>query len=131
VLGIPGSDAYGTVLSKMANSGNAPNTTGTTPYYRVDVTGGVEALTTTIRQITTKLVTSCEVQLQGAAPAPDQINVALNCNLLPGPTSPATTQWSYTQGPPAMVTILGAACDIVQTQGADRVDVLMGCPTVQ
>jgi hypothetical protein len=129
VLGIPGTDAYGTVLNDMANAGLAKNEVGPLAYYRVDQAGGVQALTETIKTITTKLVTSCVLELDKVAPDPGKINVAVECGLLPGPNNPAATQWTYTANPPK-IEIIGAACERVQ-KGAERVDVLLGCTTVE
>src|SRR5690606_41954836 len=59
-VGIPGSEAYSSFLNDFADAGGHPSGDDTYSYYRVD---DVADLTDVFTEITTELVTSCEIEL--------------------------------------------------------------------
>lgn len=132
VVGIPGSEAYSRYLDQFAVAGGQVNPNAPPSYYRVDASAGVDGLTSVFSAITTQLVTSCEIDLSTPPRDPDQVNVALNCQLVPRSGTTGTDGWVLdTTSDPAKVTLQGNLCRWVQQQGADRVDIVFGCPTVR
>jgi hypothetical protein len=127
VVGIPGTEAYRTYLNQFAVAGGVPNTGGTDSYYNVDTTQGlVDAFT----DITRRLVTSCEIQLTQNPPDKLKVNVAVNCEVV-AQTSPDGSGWTLNETTqPNTIVLSGPLCEWIQTNGAERIDVLMGCPTV-
>lgn len=132
VLGLPGTEIYSTALESMAVAGGLPNPAAPPSYYAVNAADGVDGLTTTIRQITTQFINKCEIQLDKAVEDPAKVDVALDCNVLQRP-DPALGggDWilSMATNPPTVI-LQGAVCDQVMTQGAQRIDVILGCAGV-
>jgi hypothetical protein len=136
VVGIPGTEAYATYLDQFAVAGGRPNTSGVSQYYRVDAAGGVEGLRAVFDTIASQLVQSCDVQLSRRPPDVSNLNVAVDCNLIPratymGSTVPVSGEWDLDQATdPPMVRLLGDLCNFVREQGVQRIDVFFGCPTI-
>jgi hypothetical protein len=128
VVGVPGTENYVDVLNQFAIAGGVPKTGGTESYYRVDASGGVDALTQTFQDITTQLVTSCTINLSMPPPDPTQINVAIDCTILAQMGTDGTDGWALSADQ-LSIQIQGATCDYVQG-GVQRVDVIEGCPIV-
>jgi hypothetical protein len=127
VVGIPGTEAYRTQLNRFAEAGGVPQQGGTDSYFAVDDTAG---LVTVFTEITRQLVRSCDIQLIANPSRLDDINVAVNCAVIP-PSTPDGSGWSVDENTqPHTVVLSGPVCDWVQTRGVERVDVLVGCPTV-
>jgi hypothetical protein len=132
VLGLPGTESYATVLEQMAVAGDLPNPAAPPSYYAVNAADGVDGLTNTIKQITTQFINKCDIQLDKAVLDPTKVNVALDCNVLQAP-DPALGggDWILDRSTvPETVVLQGAVCDRVRTQGAQRIDVILGCPGV-
>jgi hypothetical protein len=130
VVGIPGTEAYRTYLNQFAVAGGVPATGGTDSYFAVDTSGGTEGLVEVFTEITRQLVRSCDIQLTANPPDPNQMNVVINCEVLP-PSSPDGSSWSLNETTqPNTVVLAGPVCDWIQTVGAQRVDILYGCPKV-
>lgn len=78
--------------------------------------------------ITTQLVTSCYFALARVPPDLLNINVAVNCELLPMASDSIPGDWelSLANNPPN-VQFLGDMCEFLTLEGAERIDVLFGC----
>ena len=131
VVGIPGSEAYSTFLDQFATAGQETNPNGPPLYYRVDASGGVAGLTKVFTDITTQLVTSCEIPLTTPPRDPGKVNVAINCQLIRTSGTDGTDGWTLDQSTdPQQIVLQGTLCRYVQQKGAQRVDIVFGCPTV-
>jgi len=131
VVGIPGSEAYSHYLDGFATTGGEPNPKAPPSYYRVDAASGVMGLTGVFSDITTQLVTACELDLDMPPVDPKQVNVAIDCNVVPsGGDGPDGWRLDVSSDP-AKILLEGTLCRYMQTQGAHRVDIVFGCPTVR
>jgi hypothetical protein len=139
VVGIPGSEAYADVLDAVAIAGGAPNTTGDDDYYAVTAEGGVAGLENTLRDVTTELIRSCELQLESTPPDPRLVNVKIDGEFIPyfiiddsEPDAGEVDGWTLdeTTAPPTVV-LHGTPCDSMLENGAENVEVLFGCPRVE
>jgi hypothetical protein len=127
VIGLPGTEQYASYLDSFAVAGGQTNPDPAGPkYFAVDAQQGVAGLTKVFTDITNQLVRSCDVTLTQEPPDPEKVNVAVNCEIVPQ-EGPNGVGWTL-QG--SQVVLEGAACNFIQTQGADRVDVIFGCPTI-
>jgi hypothetical protein len=132
VVGIPGSEAYAGYLDQFATIGNQVNPNGPPSYYRVDASAGVAGLTSVFSAITTQLVTSCDIEINTPVIVPDKVNVAINCEAVPHSGTTGTDGWTLdAESTPAKITLQGNLCRWVQQRGADRIDVVFGCPTIR
>ena len=127
VIGIPGTESYAEYLNAFASAGGVPNPQGP-DYYAVSAKGGVAGLTRTFSDITTHLVRSCDVDLGSAAPNKQLVNVAVDCDLVPFADGAG---WDIGSDAPATLVLAGDTCDRVKREGARRIDVVYGCPTVK
>jgi hypothetical protein len=131
VVGLPGTQQYSAYLDEFAVAGGVPATTGDTSYYAVAETDGVDGLLSVFETITTQLVRSCEIPLTQVPSQPDQVNVAVDCNVVPQDNDDGSG-WDYDEpSAPTAVILRGPACERLQENGAQRVDVVFGCPTVR
>jgi hypothetical protein len=139
VIGVPGSEFYADLLDEVAEEGGHP-LEGDRKYFQVDGADGVEALTDVFREITQDLVTSCEIPLSEDPRSLIDVNVAVDCEIVPQSTDPGAggaggaggdlDNWVVdTTNDPPLVRLQGALCDRVE-QGVERVDVVLGCPPV-
>jgi von Willebrand factor type A domain-containing protein len=128
VVGIPGTEKYAQYLEAFAVGGGVTNPKAPPSYYAVSADGGVDQLTRTFVDITTHLVRSCEVDL-GQGPADERlVNVAVDCQIVPFADG---SGWSIEAEDPTKLLLAGDACEQLQNQGARRVDVVYGCPTIK
>jgi hypothetical protein len=127
VIGIPGTEQYASYLDTFATAGTVPNSDGPPEYFAVSAEGGVEALTQTFVDITTHLVRDCEFDVDTNVVNKMLVNVAVDCDFVP---FEAGTGWDIDleQG---VVTLGEEVCDRVKTEGARRVDVVVGCEQVK
>jgi hypothetical protein len=127
VIGIPGTEAYSSYLDSFATAGGVPNTGGDTQYFAVEAAGGVDALTDTFTTITSSLIRSCTVPLSEPPPNIDEVNVAVDCE-----TVKRDTDWGFPNpDDPSTITLIGEICTQVETEGAQRIDVVYGCPSIR
>lgn len=130
VVGLPGTDQYAVYLEQFADAGGVPSS-GATKYYAVTQSQGVQGLTDVFDTITTQLVRSCEIPLSEPPTKTSLVNVAIDCDVV-APTSSDGSGWHLDdQNAPTEVILEGPVCDHLQTDGARRVDVIFGCPTVR
>jgi len=128
VIGIPGTESYADYLNAFATAGGVPNPKKHPAYYAVSAAGGVDGLTRTFRDITTHLVRSCEVDLGAVAPDKRLVNVAVDCDIVP---SEDGAGWSIADDAPTTLVLAGDTCERVEREGARRIDVVYGCPTLK
>ncbi len=126
VIGIPGTEVYASYLDTFATAGGEEAPGG--GYYAVDAMGGVEALAQTFTDITTHLVRSCDIELATQPPNLDLVNVAVDCEVIP---SQDGAGWEIPADDPTHLILKGNACTYIETEGAERVDVVYGCPMIR
>ena len=132
VVGIPGTEAYADYLDEFAQAGGVPASGGGHAYYAVSAEQGVEGLVDVFETITTQLVRSCDVTLPEPPSKIDLVNVAVDCDLVPRNTDDAKSGWDFDDvTEPTSVILHGPVCDALQADGAQRIDVVFGCPTVR
>jgi hypothetical protein len=115
VIGIPGSEAYDTILEGAAQAG------GTDHYYAVDTSvspTSPKSLVNALTNIADRIAASCELELKHA-PAPDQTNVLVGGKLVP------QGGWKVSGN---LVTLFGSVCTTVRLEGQPVV-VTEGCPS--
>jgi hypothetical protein len=131
VVGLPGTQQYASYLDEFAVAGGVPATSGDTSYYAVSEDEGVEGLLDVFETITTQLVRSCDIPLTQVPSQPDQVNVAIDCDVVPKEADDGSG-WEYDEPTaPTGVILHGPVCDRLQQNGAERIDVVFGCPTVR
>jgi hypothetical protein len=128
VIGIPGTESYADYLNAFAVAGGVPSPSTPPAYYAVSAEGGVEGLTRTFTDITTHLVRSCEIDLGRGAPDKRLVNVAVDCDVIPFEDGAG---WDIRSDAPTRLVLAGDACQRVEREGARRIDVVYGCPTVK
>lgn len=128
VIGIPGTESYAEHLNAFATAGGVPNPNTPPHYYAVSAEAGVDELTRTFSDITTHLVRSCEVELGPSAPEKKLVNVAIDCTVVPFAEGAG---WDISGDTPATLVLAGDACKQIEREGARRIDVVYGCPTVK
>jgi hypothetical protein len=128
VIGIPGTESYADYLNDFATAGGVPNPSTPPDYYAVSAEAGVDGLAQTFIDITTHLVRSCEVDLGPLAPDKKLVNVAVDCDVVPFDDAAG---WDIGADAPTTLVLAGEACRRVMREGARRIDVVYGCPTVK
>jgi hypothetical protein len=133
VVGIPGSELYQTNLEEFATAGGFTKLDGDIGYYEVTQEGGVDELRDTFVEITTALVTDCEIEITQDIPNPNEVNVAVDCVVIPrGEESGTENRWFFDDPQePTVIIISGPICDTIQSEGVDRIDTVYGCPTIE
>ena len=128
VIGIPGTESYADYLNGFASAGGTANPHAPPDYYAVSASGGVEGLTQTFVDITTHLVRSCDVDLGNVAPEKNLVNVAVDCDVVPFEDGDG---WDIRDDAPTTLVLAGDTCQRIEHEGARRIDVVYGCPTVK
>jgi len=121
VIGIPGSELYGTILDQMALSGGVPQSGQSTYYYKVDDLGTLGDL---FKQIGSSLV-SCTFDLADPPEAPGLTNVYFDGEVV---VADPTDGWVWIDAD--TIELEGAACDSLKSGAVKKVRVVSGCPTV-
>lgn len=131
VVGLPGTQQYAEYLNQFAVAGGVASTSGDTSYYAVSGDQGVEGLLSVFEEITTQLVRSCDIPLADAPSNPDLVNVAVDCGVVPQENDDGSG-WGFDEpAAPTALVLHGPVCDRLQQNGAKRIDVVFGCPTVR
>jgi hypothetical protein len=128
VVGIPGSELYHATLDRLAQAGLEPQKKGPPYYYAVSADGDTAGLADVLTRITSGVIATCQLQLGSTPPDLDELNVVIDGQTIPqlGPDG-----WSVdTSTSPPTVVLKGATCEMMETQGAQAVNVTFGCPTV-
>jgi von Willebrand factor type A domain len=127
VVGIPGTEVYANSLDQIAVAGGATNPSAPPSYFAVSASGGVADLTAVFSTITSRLITTCRLQLQSNPPDINKINVSVDGTLVPS----GRDGWQLdTSTTPPTIVLNGATCAKVQKSGANTVKVVYGCPTI-
>jgi len=121
VVGVPGSQAYASLLDRAAEVGG---TARSTPpyYYRVD-TSDTAALGAALTKVAAKVTATCEFPLSDV-PDPTRVNVYLDDTVIP---KDAANGWVLDD---KTVRLVGQTCQRVLDGEALGVRVVAGCPTV-
>jgi len=121
VVGMPGSEAYRSMLNRLASAGNTARP-GNTGYYAVSDT---DELDVALRAIGAKVAISCDLPLSETPEDPELVNVYFDDQVVPKSDDDG---WRYDGED--KIQFVGATCD--QLSGGDvlNVQVLSGCPTV-
>jgi hypothetical protein len=124
VIGIPGSEFYGSVLDDMAEAGGTAQATGADKYLRVSDLGDLEYL---LAQIAGDAI-SCELPLDDppSEEERDFINVYLDCDVVP--YDPASG-WAWLDD--ETIELHGSACQALKRGEVTEVHIATGCPTEQ
>ena len=117
VVGIPGTEAYAGVLSRMAEAGGTART-GELAYYRAD---DATALLAALGTISDREV-SCRFALE--APPPDRMQVNV---LLDDVPAPRDADWVLADDGRS-IELVGDACDRLRAGTLARVQFVFGCP---
>ncbi len=133
VVGIPGAEVYRGNLEEFATAGEFTKPGGGIGYYEVTAEGGVDELSDTFLEITTALVMECEIPITVDVPNPNEVNVAVDCVVIPRGSEAGTEDRWFFDDPldPTMIIINGPICDTIQSEGVDRIDTVYGCPTIE
>jgi len=130
VVGIPGTQysQYQAVLNQMGAAGGLANPDPNYDYFPVSAASGLSGLETTLKNITTSLIQSCQLQLTSQPPDVGLLNVVIDGTTV---AQSGSDGWSLdaTTSPPTVV-LKGATCQLMQTQGAQSVEITYGCPTI-
>jgi hypothetical protein len=130
VIGIPGSEPYESVLTRMAEAGGEPNPASALKYYRV-VDNAPTQLTQVFMQAATELITSCDILLDSVPGGGADVNVAVDCQVVNKNDASGAAQWQIdASSTPVKLKLLGDLCTKAETSGIGRVDILVGCPTI-
>jgi hypothetical protein len=131
VVGMQVDPKYAAALDSMAEAGGFANATSP-KYVSIADTSAVDDLATTIQNIAVQLVKSCELQLQ-RNPKPggeDLLNVAIDGTVIKQTAKGDADGWYLNQDTdPYTVVIQGSTCTDLETNGAEQVQILFGCPT--
>jgi hypothetical protein len=129
VVGIPGTEAYEMSLDSFAQAGGAANPAAPPNYFAVSAAGGAQGLSSVLSAVTKGLVTTCRLQLESKPPDPQKLNVSVDGTLIPQ-AGPDGWLLDNSTSPPTIV-LQGATCLSVQANGANSVQVVYGCLTIQ
>jgi hypothetical protein len=128
VVGIAGTEAYAKSLDQFAAAGGVANPDAPPSYFAVTEAGGVAGLTAVFSKITTRLITTCRLQLQSVPPDTMLLNVSVDGAVVPSGTDGWHLDMSTT---PPTVVLDGSTCAKVQMNGANSVQIVYGCPTIK
>jgi hypothetical protein len=120
VIGIPGSEAYASVLDAMAIAGGTAQF-GSSKYFSVtdladlgDVLGGIASV-----------VLSCDFAIADPPPEPDLTNVYLDSEILP---QGGANGWVWAEDG-TIIRLLGKTCEALKLGQVKAVQIVSGCPT--
>ena len=138
VVGVPGSQVYREVLSRIATAGGTARAgcsdTGPT-YCHYDLSEGVDfgaELQAALAEIG-EAVIACEYEIPDnpdGAFDPTRVNVRITTDGTEetiGRDESRSAGWDYTDGE-TRIELFGTACD--RARAADQLDILFGCPTL-
>jgi hypothetical protein len=121
VIGMPGSEAYGSVLERLAETGGTARRSGSAYYAVTDE----DQLTDALLEISAGLTIGCEIELESAPQDPALVNLYFDSALVP--QDPADG-WDWSAE--ARVILRGRACDTLKSGDVSDVQLVYGCRTV-
>lgn len=119
VVGVPGSQTFGTLLDRLAVAGGTQQP-GSPAYYRVDNTDKAD-LVAALRKVAAKIIATCTYELNETPPDANRVNVYLDEVAVP------KKGWTL-EG--KTVTLVGDTCDRVLRGDFLDVRIILGCPTI-
>lgn len=121
VIGMPGSEAYSSLLDQLALAGGVAQPSSP-HYYRV---ADAEALSATVGALGVTLALDCNIELTRPPADPSLVNLFFDGQVVP---SEPVNGWTLSNG--TTVQVQGASCDLLQTGQVLQADVVAGCPIV-
>lgn len=121
VIGIPGSEAYASLLDELAVAGGAARAESPR-YYRVS---DAEALLETVSALGSTVALSCNISLREPPPDPALVNLFFDGELIP---SDPSNGWTFMDA--ATVQVHGTACALLENGDVLQADLIAGCPVV-
>lgn len=121
VIGIPGSEAYASLLDQLAVAGGTARAESPR-YYRVS---DADELLETVSALGSTVALSCRISLREPPPDPGLVNVFFDGELVPN--DPANG-WTFSDA--TSVQVHGAACALLENGDVLQADVIAGCPVV-
>lgn len=161
VVGLTGTEQYADQLDEFAEAGGRPREGTPEKYFKVGAQGSADGLAQVLSEITTQLVQSCDMQLAETPPDLNRVNVAVNCEVVPWGNAPddeppvgeggaggqggqggmssvdpgddddASFWWMDDSTDPPTIRLGGNICGTIEEEGVERIDILLGCPTVR
>lgn len=126
VVGVPGSETYGTVLDQMALVSGAPQIAPPF-YYKVE---DYSSLSGTLASIAA-IEVSCDFDLVTPPPDPARVNVYLDDEvILQDPANGWVWGLVAYKEPPHVVQLRGDACKLLKSGKVKQVQIAAGCPTM-
>lgn len=121
VIGIPGSDAFASLLDQLALAGGVARA-GSPSYFRVS---DANELIDTVSKLGLGVALSCNLQLKEPPPDPTLVNVFFDGQLVP---ADPVNGWAFVDA--KTVQLLGSSCDLLKTGEVLQADIVAGCPVV-
>jgi hypothetical protein len=121
VIGIPGSEAYASLLDQLAVAGGSARAESPR-YYRV---ADAEALAQTVSALGSAVALGCSIELLEPPPDPALVNLFFDGELVPSDPDEGWTFAGTTR-----VEVHGAACALLENGDVLQADVIAGCPIV-
>jgi hypothetical protein len=121
VIGIPGSEAYATVLDQLAVAGGVARAESPR-YYRV---ADADELLETVSALGSTVALSCTIALREPPPDPALVNLFFDGQLIP---SDPLEGWTFSDE--TTVQVQGAACELLTAGEVLQADVIAGCPSI-
>lgn len=121
VIGIPGSEAYASLLDQLAAAGGTARSESPR-YYRV---ADADALIQTVSALGSTVALGCSIQLREPPPDPALVNLFFDGELIP---SDPDEGWTF--GDATSVEVHGMACTLLENGEVLQADVIAGCPIV-
>jgi hypothetical protein len=127
VVGVPGSDPYAGHLNAFAEAGGLPDP-GATSYYAITAAPGVFGLAGTLCD---PRMASCVISLDRLPDDPDLVTVLVDCVIVPkDPVDGGDGSYWVLDPASKTITLGGAICNRIMTEGATRMDYVFGCVTL-
>jgi von Willebrand factor type A domain len=124
VIGLPGSEAYASVLDQVATAGGTARASEPL-FYNVTTTDSA-ALEAALSQIAAKITATCTFPLTPPPQDSAKINVYFDNVVVP---KDPVNGWTYDDSS-ATLTLVGSACNEVLSGAVLNLRVIGGCPTV-
>lgn len=122
VVGMPGAEAYSTLLGRLAVAGGTARDGAPVPYY---ATGDSEALYAALHAIGTGIALRCSISLEEPPSNPDLVNVYFDGEVV---ASDPDEGWSWDGE--ATIRVNGEACDRLESGSVLDARAVFGCDTV-
>ncbi len=120
VIGMPGAEAYGEVLERLAEAGGTARD-GSPSFYDAADTG---ALTDALYDIGTGVAISCSIELESSPSDPGLVNLYFDGRVV---LSDREEGWTWTGE--RSLEVRGAPCDELKSGAVYEAEVVFGCET--